>query len=272
MSASFRAPVPDLQIVPAKSLHAHESHDSQRSLPLIERFRRDKYIINPPVVAPMDTGRYVILDGANRCHALRALGFPHMPVQVVTWDSDQIALDTWNHVVSDWTIPALIAGLESLSGLELQDGPQSHPIAEMHLADGRQLALVTAAPDPQTRNALLCQIVAVYQTNATLYRSIINDPVQIREYFPDMAALLCFPRLQPSDIVTAARERAWIPPGISRHIVHGRALQIYYPMRQLEDDELSLPQKNAEMRAWLQRKLAQRQVRFYAESTYQFDE
>ena len=272
MSASFRAPVPDLQIVPAESLHAHESHDSQRSLPLIERFRRDKYIINPPVVAPMDDRKFVILDGANRCHALGALGYAHLPVQVVTWESKQVELDTWNHVVSNWTIPALLAGLDALPGLELQDGPQSHPVAEMHLADGRQLALVTAAQDPHTRNDLLCQIVAVYQTNATLYRSIIDNSMQVREHFPSMVALLCFPRLQPSDIVTAARERAWIPPGISRHIIHGRALQIYYPMRQLEDDELSLAQKNAEMRAWLQRKLAQRQVRFYAESTYQFDE
>ena len=272
MSASFRAPVPDLRIVSGESLHAHESHDSQRSRPLIERFRSDKYIINPPVVAPMDARRFVILDGANRCHALRALGYPHMPVQVVTWESDQVMLDTWNHVVSDWTIPALLAGLEVLPGLELQERPQSRPVADMHLADGRQMALVTAAQDPQTRNALLCQIVAVYQASASLYRSIIDDPAQVREYFPDMVALLRFPRLQPSDIVAAAREKAWIPPGISRHIIHGRAMQIHYPVRQLEDDGRSIAQKNAEMHAWLQQKLAQRQVRFYAESTWQFDE
>ena len=272
MSASFRAPVPDLRIVPGESLHAHETHDSQRSRPLIDRFRSDKYIINPPVVAPMDALSYVILDGANRCHALGALGYPHIPVQVVNWESDQVTLDTWNHVVSGWNVPELLAGLDALPGLELQIGPQSRPVADLHLADGRQLSLVTAAQDPHSRNALLCQIVAVYQTNATLYRSIIEDSVQVREYFPDMVALLRFPRLKPADIVAAAREKAWIPPGISRHIIRGRALQIHYPMRQLEDDGHSLEQKNAELHAWLQQKLAQRQVRFYAESTYLFDE
>ena len=265
-----RVPVPDLRIVPGEQLHAHEMPDSQRFRPLIERFRSDDYIINPPVVAEMDARRFVILDGANRCHALRALGHAHLPVQVVTWESGQVELDTWNHVVSDWTTAGLLAGLDATPGLALQEGAPLQ-LAELTLADGRAQRLGTNAEAPEARNALLRQLVGVYQANATLYRSVEDDMARLREQFPGLVALLRFPRVTPEDIVTAARERAWLPPGVSRHIIHGRALNINYPMRLFVDREQNLQQKNEVLRAWLRRKLAHRQLRFYAESTWQFE-
>lgn len=272
MPTCSRTPVPDLRIVPAGRLYAHESQDSQRYRPLLERFRSEQYIINPPVVAPMDAGRFVILDGANRCHALRALGYPHLPVQVVTWESGQVVLDTWNHVVSDWTVAELLAGLRALPGLTLQDTAAPDPVAEVQLADGRRLTLTTTATTDAARNALLCRVVALYQENASLFRSVLGDLTRLQEQFPGLVALLRFPRVEPAAVVAAARQGAWLPPGVSRHIIHGRALRINYPVRLLADKEQSLEQKNAALRAWLRRKLAQRQLRFYAESTWQFDE
>jgi len=269
---NLRAPVPDLRIVPAASLHAHESHDSQRSRPLMERLRKDEYIINPPVVAPIDEKSFVILDGANRCHALRALGFPHLPVQVVNWESGQIQLDTWNHIVSNWTEADLLDGLAELPDLTMEANSASRPVASLVLTDGTRMNLMSGDQDPHSRNALLCQIVAVYQRNAVLYRSVLEKLSQAREHFPEMVAMLRFPRVTFRDIITAAREKAWIPPGVSRHIISGRALRINYPVRHLAEDGRNSRQKNEDMQEWLRQKLARREVRFYAESTYQFDE
>lgn len=272
MPDKLRAPVPDLRIVPAESLHAHESHDSQRSRPLIERLRVDEYIINPPVVAPIDERSFVILDGANRCHALRALGYPHLPVQVVDWDSGQIRLDTWNHVVSDWTEAELLDALAGLPDLTIQPGGDTRPVASLELADGSSMNLLAGDQNTHARNALLCQIVAVYQRNAVLYRSVLEKLSQAREHFPEMVALLRFPKVTFRDVITAAREKAWIPPGVSRHVISGRALRINYPVRHLREDGRSSGQKSADLQEWLRQKLARREVRFYAESTYQFDE
>ncbi len=272
MSDSLRAPVPDLRIVAAERLYAHESHDSQRSRPLIERLRSDKYIINPPVVAPINKQNFVILDGANRCHAMRALGYPHMPVQVVGWESGQIRLDTWNHVVCNWTQAGLLEGLGKLQGLTISDEARSKPVATLILADGKSLELLASKQDPHIRNALLCQVVSVYQRNAGLYRSVLDGLSQVRDHFPEMIALLRFPPVTFRDVVTAAREKAWIPPGVSRHIISGRALKINYPVSQLSNNGRSLKQKNEDLQEWLRHKLARREVRFYAESTYQFDE
>lgn len=272
MTDSLRAPVPDLRIVAAESLHAHESHDSQRSRPLIERFRSDEYIINPPVVAPMDERDFVILDGANRCHALSALGFLHLPVQVVDAEGGQVKLDTWNHVISDWTEDALLDALRRLPGLLMSRGDGAAPVATIHLRGGEVLELAAVTGDAGARNALLCQVVATWQRNATLYRSVVNEQAQLREHFPGMVALVRFPNVKLADIVVAARERAWIPPGVSRHIIHGRALRINYPVARFAQNGRSLKQKNEDLQDWLREKLARRELRFYEESTWQFDE
>ncbi len=271
MSATLRAAVPDLRIVSATDLYAHESHDSQRSRPLEARLRSDKYIINPPVVTPTGEAHFVILDGANRCHALRALGYPHVVVQVVSQESSQVTLDTWNHIVSDWSSEALLDGLRSLPGLRLESQATSSSLAELQLADGKHVSLTTASNDPRLRNKLLCQLVAVYQQRATLYRSVLEDLTQVREHFPTMVALLRFPQMQMADIISAAREKALIPPGISRHIIFGRALNINFPIRQLADENQGLAEKNAGLRAWSRQKLARREVRYYAEATWQFE-
>ena len=44
------------------------------------------------------------------------------------------------------------------------------------------------------------------------------------------------------------------------------------PLAALRDPNITLEQKNIDLLRWMQNKLANRQVRYYAEATYQFDE
>jgi hypothetical protein len=48
-------------------------------------------------------------------------------------------------------------------------------------------------------------------------------------------------------------------------------LRLNYPLDKLKSNH-SLAEKNAELTRWIQERYAQRGVRFYAESTYLFDE
>ena len=93
------------------------------------------------------------------------------------------------------------------------------------------------------RNHILRKVVDVYQQNATLNRTALNEPAQIWRLYPDALALMLFPAYHPADIVAAARDDAPLPPGISRHIIHGRALELHYPLAALKDDSLSLEEK-----------------------------
>lgn len=271
-SSHTSAPPPELRIIPTTAAQAHEDHDSQRSMPLVERLRKAEVIINPPIVAPMDQNNYVILDGANRCYSFRELGYPHLLVQVAPYESGYVQLDTWSHVISGWNLDALLAAFSNLEDMRLHPGQDKDAIAHLILPDDQIFAIVGPVKSTHERNAALRHLVGIYQKNATLYRTAITEPAEVWPLFPDAIGLVIFPHYIPADIIAAARYKAFLPPGISRHIIHGRALRVNYPLAPLRDHFMGLDEKNDRLKTWMQQKLAQRNVRYYAEATYQFDE
>jgi hypothetical protein len=266
------APQPDLRIVPTATLHPHEDHDSQRSEPLIERLASETVVINPPIVAPMGDDQYLVLDGANRFHALSHLGYPHILVQVAPYESGYVELKTWRHLVCNWEHHTLVEHIKQLGDIQIVDGQHNSAIAHIMSQDDRVLALMSPVENTHERNAALRQVVSIYQQNATLQRTALAEPSEMWELFPTAVAIVEFPHYQPSDIIAAAKYHAFLPPGISRHIIQGRALKVNYPLTALRDESTSLADKNEQLKVWVQEKLARRQVRYYAESSYLFDE
>lgn len=269
---SSSAPAPDLRIVPTDQLYAHEEHDTQRALPLVERLRTEPFVINPPIAAQMTDDSYVILDGANRCYAFAQLKYPHSLVQVVSYEDGTVELGTWQHVVGDWDENEFIQQLRNLPDIRLEAGDAPNALARVALRSGLILSLHASVETTHERNAALRHVVGLYQRNATLHRTANNEPSRVWPLFPNPIALVSFPHYRPQDIIAAAQEQAFLPPGVSRHIVHGRAIRVNYPIAALRDTSHSLAEKNEALAEWVRRKMANRQVRYYAESTYQFDE
>src|SRR5688500_12969377 len=87
---------PDLRIVPLDLLIDHEYIAAQRTAPLAQRLQAEGLLKNPPIVAPLDLDggdeRFVVLDGANRTTALHTLGYPHVLVQVVDYETPFVTL------------------------------------------------------------------------------------------------------------------------------------------------------------------------------------
>lgn len=275
MSLTPAAPTPDLQIVPVNSLHPHEEHDTQRSGPLIEKIRTAHWFINPPIVAPISddlADGYVILDGANRHYCFSALGYPHILVQVVRYDSPFVSLDVWNHVISSWRMETFFMQLRGLEAISVSEVPMINPLAWLAVPDGRRFSFHTDVRHIHDRSAVLREVVRLYQRQATLNRTAQKDPAAVFPDFPDATGLMLFPRFEPEHVIEAATQHAYLPPGISRHIINGRAIRLNYPMSAVIDPAVALPEKNAALRLWVQRRFGNRAVRYYAESTYQFDE
>lgn len=266
------APPPDLRIVLTESLHPHEEHDTQRSKPLIERLETEAVVINPPIVSPMGASQFVILDGANRFHAFSHLRYPQILVQVADYESGYVELKTWRHLVCDWDASIFLQRLRQLSDIEISEGQHAGSIAHILLKNGAVFSLRAPLENTHERNTVLRDVVAVYQLNATLQRTALTEPDDIWPLHPTAVAIVTFPDYQPSDIIAAARYKAYLPPGISRHIIHGRALRLNYPLDVLRSVDIPLNQKNQDLAAWVQHKLENRHVRYYAEATYQFDE
>lgn len=266
------APPPNLRIIPSSAAEPHEEHDDQRSIPLMEAIRSAEFMKNPPIVTHTADDHYIILDGANRCHTFQALEIPHILVQVVSYFSGQVTLETWNHVVSQWDETEFLKQVNKLTDITMTEGQDKNAIAHILLRNGDVFALDAPVQSVHERNAALRDFVRVYQQNAVLDRTQLFEPMEVFRLYPKGNALVVFPGYEPRDIVEATRYKAYLPPGISRHIVQGRALQINYPLDKLRDHAVSLEEKNAELKAWLSKKLDNRQFRYYAEATYQFNE
>ena len=272
----------DLRILPIGKLLPHELHDEQRAAPLIRRLQQDAVLKNPPVVAPVGVrdDRFVILDGANRVVALDVLGIGHTLVQVVRYEEPFVELKTWYHAVSG------LSTAELTTRLQAQDGIEHTPVDLFHarallaartilayyvIPSGEVIALAGGGLDLHQRTRLLQSIVESYINTARLNRTNTDKVEELLTLYPNIAGALIFPKYEPVEILDLALSGLRVPPGITRHVVHGRALHLNYPLDKLAA-QVPLEVKNRELATWLQQKFEKREVRYYAESTFLFDE
>ena len=281
MATHQRQPeMPDLRVVPAAELLLHEQHDAQRSEPLLHRLQTDGVLKNPPIVAPIrGEQRYVVLDGANRVTAVKALGIAHIAVQVVDYEDAELILDTWHHLVKGVGAEQFKAMLHAVQGVKVEPADAAH--ARARLARREILAFVEypngavwslqASGDLHQRTQRLGEIVDLYKVRGRIFRANTDHLPSLLPFHDDVAALVVFPRFAPAEIIDLARVGACLPAGITRHLIPRRALRINLPLTVLSSGA-SLPEKNAWLADWLKQKIASKSVRYYHESTFVFDE
>jgi hypothetical protein len=269
--------LPDLRIVGLAALVLHEDADERRVSALARQLVADAVVRNPPIVAPMADGRFVVLDGANRTAALRQLGVPDAVVQVVPYA--EVTLGTWYHLVVGAPAPGLRAALDGVDGLSL--APTDLPTARATLAAGRSLAYLVA-PDGTVhdlvggdglveRAARLREAVATYKGRAHIHRVQSDDIAALRELYSEIAGLVVFPRYRPDDILALAGADAKLPSGITRHLVPRRALRLNLDLDLLWADT-NRTEKDRWLAEWVRGRLQAGHVRFYQEPTVLFDE
>jgi hypothetical protein len=280
MTSSKPIEVPTLQFVAVDSLMLHEQHDLSRTAPLAERIRREGVLKNPPVVAPINgDGRYVVLDGANRTTGLREMGSPHIVVQIVDYEDPELVLDTWYHLVGEIQPDEFAAALEGLTGIVYEETDLLHARAALARRSGlayivypdNRVLVARGQDDLVTPARLLNDLVDTYRYQSRIYRVNTDQLEQIRPYYENIAALVVFPRYTPSEIIELARNGAKLPAGITRHVIPRRALRINIPLAMLMENR-PLADKNAWLQDWLKKKLAGKEIRYYQESTWLFDE
>lgn len=272
--------LPALRMLPTASLLPHEESDPRRVQRLSERLRHEGFLKNPPIVAPIpNTTDYVVLDGANRSLAFAALGIAHIVAQLVHYDDPEVDLDTWYHVVAGMDIEEFEASLTRVTGLHLvpcslHEARQAlltrHAAAYIVRPDGVRLVRNTAGLlRHDTR--LLRNLVQSYTGRANIFRASNDVWEKQAPYYPNITAIVIFPRLAPADIIEAARSGEKVPTGITRHIIPNRALNINIPLDVLAAD---WPQehKDAWLERWLLERMAANAIRYYSESTFSFNE
>ena len=272
--------LPILEILPLSLMVLHENHDRQRTLPLVDKLRAQGILRNPPVVMPLadGTGRYMVLDGANRVTALEEMEFPHIVVQVVQHDDPNVQLETWNHVVWATQADELLARIREVAGLKLmpiergsnkRDEMDCLPV-EIQLADG-QTYLTCTTKEGLRLAAYLHGIVDAYKDKSFLDRTMQTDVSYFKDVYSDLTALFIYPRFEVKFVLDLAGQGHVLPTGLTRFTVSPRALHLNYPLHELSSGK-PLEYKTAYLHHWVQERIKNKNVRYYAEATFLYDE
>jgi hypothetical protein len=274
--------LPRLAFLPVECLIIHEWHDRQRTPPLIERLKASGVFRNPPVVSPLpdESGRYMVLDGANRTTALQMMGYPHALVQIVQTSDPGLKLENWNHVI--WGIQpgeflSQILELAEINLIRSEQGTQDPDLwgecglALVQLPGDRPYTICTSCCELLKRVDQLNAIVDSYKNRAHLDRTFERRIEPLVGIYPDLTGLVVFPQFDVKDVMNLAGEGYLLPTGITRFTVSPRALHLNYPLEELAGDR-PVEEKNADLQRWIQKRIARKGVRYYAEATVLFDE
>lgn len=267
-----------LRFVPLDRLLLHEEVNPFRVKRLAKALSRDGKLRNPPVVAERGE-RYVVLDGATRTSVLREMGFRDALVQIVDHKADVIELRTWHHVVVGLAPNRLLANLARVDNLllkqvEAKTGQRMlaarEIVGRVIMHDGREFA-VWCEGDVICQANLLCDLVAVYRGKAEVHRTTSVDLAELIRQFPDLSAVVVFFCFSPSEIIDIALNSSYVPMGITRHIISGRALGLDIPLEMLTDEQ-ALVAKNDWLQDLIRQRLQANKIRLYQEPVFIFDD
>ncbi len=272
--------LPVLKVVPTELLVPHEDTDPRRVEKLVKRVMEEQILKNPPIVSLIpDDNKYMILDGANRSMAFKTMSVPHLVVQLVSYADPGVELDTWYHVVSGMPKESFDAELTKVTGLVLENCTLTAArealatnVAAAYIIGDQGVRMVVSPEGKVLHDIhLLNKIVNSYKGKADIFRAS-NDIWEIQKpYYPEITALVVFPKYSPSDILMIAKNGEKVPSGVTRHIIPQRALHINIPLSILNSN-WTLEQKEKWLQEWMMERMAANAIRYYSEATFSFDE
>ncbi len=273
---------PVLALLPVESLLFHERQGHPNTHTLIHKIQGDGILRNPSVVSPIfdDLTRYIILDRANQVAALIEMGFPHALVQILEPEEPDLILQNWNHIVCELNAREFLVGMRHIPGLRLR--PQADQSVQPSLHGDGKLAFVQSCrghlydvcantEDLETRVDFLNAIVDSYKDQARLELTITPDLRLVSQVNPSLSGLVVFPNFTIRELFHLASRGYLLPTGIAQFTVSLRAMHLDYPLEELAADK-PLIEKNLLLQKWIQERIDHKRVRYYAESTYLFDE
>ena len=274
---------PQLALVPTKSIRFHERPERRRTTRLTERLRSDAFLRNPPIVADMGDGRFLLLDGANRVSAFADLGLSHVPAQIVDYADPTIELRGWHHLLLDpsaldlKTIYGAIKGVElrALSPAALSRALEFREIYAAwvdHQAQAWGLFPKGSWPSLAQRMQVLTDVIACYEHDSPLERIKLASYDELPAVVERQTFELClFPILTKEELMHLVREEQMIPTGITRHLIPGRVLGLNIEIAFLTNLD-SEEEKGAHFRAHLDALELGGRIRYYEEPVFIMNE
>ncbi|HET8740813.1 MAG TPA: ParB N-terminal domain-containing protein [Acidimicrobiia bacterium] len=255
--------LPVLRVVPLESVRRHEEVDPLRVERLVGRIEAEGVQVNPIVCCVSPDGEYIVLDGATRTESFIQIGLRHAVVQIV--EEDEVNLETWHHVVRDCSPDDFLAAVGSIPELMLGDG---NGTPNIHFNGGGSKEILGVGV---SANATLSLLVSAYI--GTWRVSRVADPGldPVSWAFPDWSVIVEFPILTLDDVMKAAVTEDLLPAGITRFLVHERALRLNVGLDLLSSSE-SLETKQQRLEELIEQRARNGRVRRYEETVFILDD
>ncbi|MFH1219620.1 MAG: hypothetical protein V1694_04130 [Candidatus Eisenbacteria bacterium] len=277
--------LPSIQVIAMNSLLLHEDPDPTRSGPLAERIAADGCLRNPLIAArDHGTATHLLLDGANRLEALRALGARCVVIQDVDLDDEGLVLSTWHHAVEGLSGAAIAKRLRRASRVS-KVSPIRARLTRQHdfiptftgdaacsilLPTGAAFVIRTGLSATDRLDAARAVTDALKDAR-NVDRVSYTNLDDLRRNYPRFSALICYRGFTKRDILEFALSGKKCPSGITRFGVPKRAVSLSVPLAFLKDSR-SLAAKKTALERVLRRKIRERKIRFYQEPTFHFDD
>ena len=265
-----------LQVVNIEDVLKHELTDPRRVEKLEVILNQAEVFTNPPIVVE-DGGKFIVLDGATRTTAMMNLGYDHLIVQVMN-NMDDFKLDTWFHVIRKTDPQQIIDQLEAMPEIALVKSRVEDVLEKMAEHGGLCYLITTDETVYHIQPAAgvnhldaLNKLTNAYIEASYVTRSTHGDLIQLKKEYPDMAALVVFPKYEPRQVIQIARSGRALPAGITRFLIPGRVMRLNANLDMLKSPT-PLKEKNRWLYDFTLAKLADDRARYYQEPVYLFDE
>lgn len=270
----------NLRIVPLSSIVPHEEYDQIRAFPLIERLKKDQVLVNPIIVTPLADGKYLQLDGMNRFSAFKMMKLSSILAQIVDYnDQENVELSSWIHIF-ETDKNGFLEFLKKKVKVNIQPGSIEN-IGHRYIKEIGPGRLCTLYCSDEvyllSSGGMLVDKIEKLNSMVSYYnKKIIRDilpPNPSRENLetvfiehPETNMVVVFPTFTRHQIVEMVEAKCLFPPGVTRHIIRRRCLEVNAPLS-LFNDTKTIVKQNEE----LEKLLSERSFRIYEEPTIYFE-
>jgi hypothetical protein len=209
---------PRVSLISLRDIVEHEATESPRTDKLISAIRQDRAIRNPLCVLDSPNKKYLLLDGANRLRALKALGATFACAQIVT--DQEIVLDSWEHLIEENGFAAA-----------LSDRPEWvwEPLSNNHfqleaIRQGGTLFGALRSGDTSWHD------VREFLSACARYSPIERQLRGMRATPETGTVLVRFPSFNIGDVVLAGERGYLFPSGVTRFLIRDRVLNLMVPL------------------------------------------
>ena len=263
-----------LRIVNLKSLIPHELADFRRIESLSKRIARDGHVKHPIVVGKLaNTNRFLILDGSTRASAIKMLTFADALVQIVDFQSPEVKIETWKHLILETTKEEIISEIKRLN-LDVASVSKDETLAALNekriiscFLIGNEEGLIVSDGGPNLENQIreLKKLLSACYKKPRVYCADYEECCNLGRRVPDGAAVAHFlPTFGKEEILAMASRGILLPVGVTRFIVPQRILRVDISNEVLASD-VSLEEKNLFLSELIRYRLENKKMRLYQE-------